>query len=139
RRGIDYQREVVELIEQTRETLAELYQGDQDEAIKRAQKQVIFANTRESYTTLAQRLNYHGGFESWFAGELNNAKLGSVSAYHEQLPAFLAILKARNYDFSAFFDTVENISELDKAERDVCLALWSEGKLSGDGNCALDS
>jgi predicted aminopeptidase len=139
RRWIEYQREVVGLIEQTRETLAELYQGDQDEAIKHEQKQVIFANTRKSYTALALRLNYPGGFESWFAGELNNAKLGSVSAYHEQLPAFLAILKARNYDFSAFFDTVENISELDKAERDACLTLWSEGKLSGDGNCALDS
>ncbi|RLA13296.1 MAG: aminopeptidase [Gammaproteobacteria bacterium] len=139
RRSIEYQREVVGLIEQTRETLTALYQGDQDETIKRVQKQVIFANTRESYVALAQRLNYRGGYESWFAGELNNAKLGSVSAYHEQLPAFLAILKARNYDFSAFFDTVEGISELEKAERDACLTLWSAGKLSGDENCALDS
>ena len=138
RRWIEYQREVAGLIEQTRETLAELYQGDQDEAIKRAQKQAIFDNTRESYVALAQRLNYEGGYESWFAGELNNAKLGSVSAYHEQLPAFLAILKARNYDFSAFFDTVENISKLDKAERDACLALWSEGKLIGDDDCVTD-
>jgi len=139
RRGIEYQREVVGLIEQTRETLVELYQGDQDEAIKRAQKQVIFANTRKSYTALAQRLNYQGGYEGWFAGELNNAKLGSVSAYNAQLPAFLAILRARDYNFSAFFDTVEGISELEKAERDECLALWSEGKLSGDGNCPQDS
>jgi len=139
RHWIEYQSEVTGLIEQTRDTLAELYQGDQDETIKREQKQFIFASTRESYSALAQRLNYRGGYESWFAGELNNAKLGSVSAYHEQLPAFLAILKARDYDFSAFFDTVEGISKLNKEERDECLALWSEGKLSGDENCALDS
>lgn len=139
RRWIEYQREVVALIEQTRKTLAELYQGDQVEAIKRERKQAIFDSTRESYADFARRLNYRGGFESWFAGELNNAKLGSVSAYHAQIPAFLAILKARDYDFAAFFDTVEVISELDKAERDECLALWSEGKLDGDGNCPLDS
>jgi len=139
RRSIEYRREVVALIEQTRETLSELYQGDQDDTIKRAQKQVIFAKTRESYTALAQRLNYQGGFESWFASDLNNAKLGSVSAYHAQVPAFLAILKARNYDFTAFFDTVEVISELDKAERDECLALWSGGK-PGEGEiCPLAS
>jgi len=139
RRWIEYRREVVLLIEQTRKSLAELYQGDQDGAVKREQKLVIFDSTRESYTALAQRLNYRGGFENWFTGELNNAKLGSVSAYHAQLPAFLAILKARDYDFAAFFNTVESISELDKAERDECLDLWSAGNLSGADDCPKNS
>ncbi len=134
-RWIEYQQEVIELIEATRARLAELYRVGTSAKTKRDQKQVIFADARQSYSRLALRLNYRGGYENWFAGELNNAKLGSVAAYYAHTPAFLTILKARNFDFSAFFDTVELISEMDKAERDACLVLWSEGKLTGNDNC----
>ena len=135
KRWIEYQQEVIELIEATRARLAELYRGGTSATTKRDQKRVIFADARQSYSRLALRLNYRGGYENWFAGELNNAKLGSVAAYYAHIPAFLAILKARNFDFSAFFDTVELISEMDKTERDACLVLWSEGKLTGNDNC----
>ena len=135
KRWIEYQQEVIELIEATRARLAELYRGGTSATTKRDQKRVIFADARQSYSRLALRLNYRGGYENWFAGELNNAKLGSVAAYYAHIPAFLAILKARNFDFSAFFDTVEVISEMDKTERDACLVLWSEGKLTGNDNC----
>jgi predicted aminopeptidase len=129
-RWIEYQREVIELIQETRESLAELYQSGTTEKIKRDQKQVIFADARQSYTALAARLNYRGGYKNWFADDLNNAKLGSVAAYYAQTPAFLAILKARDTDFGAFFDTVEIISRMDKAERDACLILWSEASVT---------
>jgi len=134
RRWIEYQGEVITLIKETRETLAELYRSDDDEVSMREQKQLILAGSRDNYAALALRLNYRDGFANWFAGNLNNARLGSVSAYHAQTPAFLAILKAQNYDFEAFFKTVESISKLDKSARDGCLALWLEGKiLVGEG------
>ncbi len=136
-RWIEYQREVIELIRKTRESLAELYQRETTEKIKRDQKQAIFADARQSYAVLAARLNYRGGYKNWFAGDLNNAKLGSVAAYYAQTPAFLAILKAHNTDFGAFFDTVEIISRMDKAERDACLTLWSEARVTG--NCPHQS
>jgi predicted aminopeptidase len=136
-RWVEYQREVIELIRETRETLAELYRSEASATIKRNQKLVIFADARQSYSALASRLNYPGGYENWFAGDLNNAKLGSVAAYYEQTPAFLAILKAHNTDFAAFFDTVEVISQMDKNERDACLALWSEARVTD--NCPHQS
>jgi predicted aminopeptidase len=138
RRWIVYHNEVIALIEETRATLKELYQSDRDEATMREQKQLIFAHSRDNYAALAHRLNYHDGFANWFAGELNNARLGSVSAYHAQTPAFLAILKTLNYDFDAFFDTVETISELEKHARDKCLAWWSEDRESIDAGCPVD-
>jgi predicted aminopeptidase len=127
---IEYQREVIELIRETRETLAALYRSEASDTIKRDQKRSIFVDARQSYSTLAAQLNYRGGYENWFAGDLNNAKLGSVAAYYAQTPAFLTILKARNNDFDAFFDTVEDISRMDKTERDACLALWSEASVT---------
>jgi predicted aminopeptidase len=135
RRWIEYQGEVIKLIEETRETLAELYRSDHDEVSMREQKQLILAGSRDNYAALALRLNYRDGFANWFAGDLNNARLGSVSAYHAQKPAFLAILKARDNNFEAFFKTVESISKLDKSARDRCLALWLEGKVVVDEGC----
>jgi predicted aminopeptidase len=135
RRWIEYQGEVITLIEETRETLAKLYRSDYDEVSMREQKQLILAGSRDKYAALALRLNYRDGFANWFAGNLNNARLGSVSAYNAQTPAFLAILKAQNYDFEAFFKTVESISKLDKSARDECLALWFEGKILVDEGC----
>lgn len=139
-RWIEYQRDVVNLIEQTREGLEQLYRGDLTEVDKRLQKQALLELARANYTALALRLNYRGGYEGWFAGELNNARLGSVAAYHAQTPAFLAILAARQNDFAAFFATVDKISRLDKPERDACLAAWAEATLTGDNNpvCGMD-
>jgi len=135
RQWIEYQGEVIALIMATRKTLAELYRSDYDEVSMREQKQLILAGSQDKYAALAVRLNYRDGFAHWFAGNLNNARLGSVSAYHAQTPAFLSILKARNYDFEAFFKTVETISKLDKSARDECLASWLEGRIVADENC----
>ena len=135
KRWIEYQREVIDLIEQTRATLAELYRSEDNDTIKRERKQFMFSRARENYAALAQRLNYRGGYESWFAGELNNAKLGTVSAYHGQTPAFLAILKAHDFNFTVFFENVESISKLEKPARDECLMLWAEGRQGTGQDC----
>ena len=123
-RWIEYRREVILLIEQTRGKLSQLYKTELDDPIKRDKKQAIFTTSREEYSAIAERLNYRDGFKDWFAGELNNAKIGSISAYNVYVPAFLAIIIALDYDFSAFFDTVEEIGAMDRTARERCLASW---------------
>jgi predicted aminopeptidase len=134
-RWIVYRREVVSLIEQTRSQLTRLYQMNMDDSSKRQEKQSIFASSREGYAEIAERLNYQDGFKDWFAGELNNAKIGSVSAYSIHVPAFLAIAKTLNYNFEAFFTNVEKIGAMDKAERDRCLASWTDGTSTESRPC----
>lgn len=124
-RWIVYRREVVSLIEETRKKLTRLYRENLDDTTKRQIKQAIFDGSRESYADIAERLNYQGGFKDWFAGELNNAKIGSVSAYNIHVPAFLAIIKSLKYDFEVFFTQVELIGTMDKPERELCLASWT--------------
>lgn len=61
RRWIEYRRRVVSLIVQTREKLGQLYKTESNDAIKREKKQAIFAASRESYTVIAENMNYKGG------------------------------------------------------------------------------
>jgi predicted aminopeptidase len=135
RRWIEYRREVILLIEQTREALKQLYKTQVDDRIKRDEKQAILANSREGYAEIAERLNYRNGFDAWFAGELNNAKLGSVAAYNTHAPAFLAMIEALDYNFSAFFDVVEDIGDMDKISREQCLVAWAEAGPGSGGRC----
>jgi len=135
KRWIEYRRAVILLIEATREKLSQLYETEIDDAIKRDKKAAIFATSREGYSKIADRLNYKDGFEGWFAGELNNAKIGSVAAYNTHTSAFLAMLKALDYNFSAFFNTVEELGEKDRATREQCLASWVDGTPADSRPC----
>ncbi|MEE8365065.1 MAG: aminopeptidase [Gammaproteobacteria bacterium] len=134
-RWIEYRRQIVRLIGRTRERLAQLYQSDAPEAIKREQKQAIFSTARVNHAAIANRLNFQGGFTHWFAGDLNNAKLASVSTYTSLLPAFLAMIEAHDHDFDRFFDTVEKIGDLSREIREPCLLLWAEGTMIDDDRC----
>jgi len=135
RRWIEYRNEVISLIEQTGEKLDQLYKTEMDETTKRDKKAAIFAGSREGYLIIAKRLNYSDGFENWFAGELNNAKIGSISAYNTHTPAFLAMITALNYDFAAFFNHVDKIGVMDRAAREQCLISWKNGSVFDEDKC----
>ena len=135
KRWIEYRRKVVSLIVQTREKLGQLYKSDSSDAIKREKKQAIFAASRESYSVIAENMNYKGGYKNWFAGELNNAKIGSVSAYNTHAPAFLAMISALDYNFEAFFEMAHEIGAMDRTEREQCLGLWKDSKAVNDERC----
>jgi len=134
-RWIEYRRRVVALIGQTREKLSQLYVSEADDAAKREKKQAIFATSREAYSVIAENLSYKGGFKNWFAGELNNAKIGSVSAYNTHARAFLTMIEALDYNFSAFFDMAQEIGAMDRTAREHCLTWWREAKAINDKSC----
>ena len=57
-----------------------------------------------------------------FDGELNNAKLNSVSAYHDYAANFRALLRQHNGDLQAFYDAAREIGELPEQQRQKRLA-----------------
>jgi len=79
---------------------------------------------RSEHAAIAARHGISGGFGPWFAGELNNARIGSVAAYNSRLQAFLHILERQANDFPAFYAYVERIAGLDRAARERCLDAW---------------
>jgi len=126
RRWQAYRGEVIALIESTRERLAGLYASGADEAEMRLRKRQAFDAAREAHAAIATNRGVDGGFRNWFAAELNNAKIGSISAYNSETGAFINMLRALDLDFAAFFAYVETIGELEADERQRCLARWRE-------------
>ncbi|MCP3687188.1 MAG: aminopeptidase, partial [Gammaproteobacteria bacterium] len=136
-RSLSYRHDVVVLIESVRSQLAGLYRSKLADAEKRRQKQVIFQTSRRSYLEISTVHDYRDGFGKWFADELNNAKLASVSTYGALVPAFVAMIAAHDNNFNAFFDYAEKLGQLDKHRRDLCLQAWQGGHALQDRLCRL--
>ena len=134
-RWIRYRVEVIALIETTRNQLAEIYAGDIGDADKRERKLTVFAVARETHSAIASKHEIKGGFTRWFAGELNNAKIGSVTAYNALSPAFVNMIRAYNLDFAAFFEYVGRLVVLDKSSRNSCLRAWDQGTNLKQSGC----
>ena len=134
-RWLAYRGEVIALIESTREQLAGIYRRDIPDDRKRALKSAAFAAAREAHTLVAEKHGTSGGFTAWFADELNNAKIGSVAAYNDAVPAFVNMIRAHEADFAAFFDYAAAIGRLDKQRRDTCLLAWKQDSGAADGVC----
>ncbi len=134
-RSIAYRQDVVLMIESTRNQLTELYKMEKSDGFKREQKQKLFQTARQQYQGIATRHDYRDGFEYWFAAELNNAKLASVSTYNALVPAFVSMIESFNYDFDLFFTYVEIIGDLDRENRNLCLKEWQSGNAANNPAC----
>ncbi len=115
---------VIQLIEKAREDLKSIYTGELLEEEKRQKKQLVLQKLKQDYQQLSSGFKVLDGFKHWFEGELNNAKLASVSTYHSTAPAFRNILKHLKGNYSAFYNQVESISRLAKKQRHECLDRW---------------
>jgi predicted aminopeptidase len=116
----------LEIITATRRQLAELYRQDLAEDEIRRQKDILLNTARDRYEALEPQLARASGFDFWFSGELNNAKLGSVAAYHQHVQAFLKVLEHNNGQFVSFYQHAKRLGKLKPEKRNQCLASWSE-------------
>ena len=134
-RSLLYRRDVVLLIEDTRNKLSDMYQSEQSPESKRQQKNLFFDQLREKYEDIATAHDYRDGFAKWFSRELNNAKLASVSTYNALVPAFVKMIEAHNDEFDSFFKYAEKIADLEKEKRDSCLLAWQAAYAFEDEAC----
>ena len=117
--------QVIELINQTRTELQQLYDQDSSDTDKRLAKQEIVQQLKNRYARLSSGFDVKEGFERWFNGPINNAKLASVSTYYALVPAFLKLLEKHDHDFQAFFSHVEKIADLPDLDRNRCMQFWN--------------
>jgi predicted aminopeptidase len=130
-----YRREVIALIEALRERLAELYSEEIDDPFKRERKAEAIAEARRAHDAVAAKHGVTGGFHKWFSQGMNNAKIGSISAYNAELPAFAAMLDHFEFDFDVFFNYIDELGELDRRQRNACLQAWRENPGTHAGAC----
>ena len=118
--------EFVTVINHARDRLGALYAADLAADAKRAQKQQLFELIKNDYAELKQRWGGYAGYDAWFATQLNNAKLASVTTYADDVPAFQALLKQKNNNFAAFYAAAKELGELPEAERKARLKKLAE-------------
>lgn len=111
------------ILKDLRKELSELYAQEANDQIKAQQKTKLWENAKFKYAAFKQSWGNFNGYDSWFKGDLNNAKLVTIGSYHKHEPAFASMLKNEQGDFLKFYEKVKRLSEKDKSERDVFLEL----------------
>jgi predicted aminopeptidase len=116
---MDYQRrrKFIEMVTKYRKELESLYAGDLPAPEKRQAKAAVFEKLKDEYRLLKQQWGGYSGYDLWMSRKMSNAKLISVSTYHDLVPAFLELLKTCNNDLKVFYKTCRELSEKPKAER----------------------
>jgi predicted aminopeptidase len=137
RRWLIYRDEAIALIVATRTELDAIYASDMTDVEKRARKAQQFQQARNEHDNIASRHGIAGGFKTWFADGLNNAKIGSVAAYNSRLNAFVHILDVLAVDFPAFYRYVEELSELERDPRNQCLDAWEQDVEPNKETCPI--
>jgi len=117
----------VRLVLRYREKLDAFYRETLPAAAKREGKRERLAQMEADYRALKASWGGFAGYDRWFDGGVNNAKLASVATYEELVPAFRALLVRANGDLPRFYAAVKALGKLDKPERDRSLAALMRG------------
>lgn len=112
-----------DLVEAARARLSTLYRSDADAARMRETKQAIIADMRDDYQELKRHWGGFAGYDDWFGSPINNAKLTAVAIYRGLVPDFERLLTACGGDFERFYRQVEQLTQLELAERHAQLNL----------------
>ena len=116
------QREFMALVSEYRERLAASYAKARSEDWKRRRKRELFAALGTDYRRLKSSWAGYSGYDAWFGEGLNNARLASLGAYFEWVPAFEVLLERQGGDLERFYAEAERIGRLPPAERGVALS-----------------
>ncbi len=95
-----------------------------DDEKRRLKAERLTRLSADAESALAEA-GYEGG--SWWSGELNNARLVSMTLYEGHLPAFRKLLENCSQDLRCFYDKARDLSDLDKSSRDVALESLAGG------------
>ncbi len=133
RREQERRQALVDLLREGRGRLLAIYESTSGEEGKRAQKRAVKDWMRERYTELRAGWGGYRGYNAWFAGELNNAQLGSVALYEDLVPAFERLLGTVDGDLPRFYAAAAALAALEPGERNARLRELSAGG-PGSGN-----
>ena len=96
------------LVAIARDDLAAIYAADTDPDEMRAAKSARLAALRQDVANRLERAGRDPG--SWLSGELNNARLVSMSLYEGRLPEFRALLEGCDGDIECFYEEARRLA-----------------------------
>jgi predicted aminopeptidase len=107
----------VQLMLEGRRRLEALYLEALPEADLRRRKQEEFERLRQDYLQLKAEWGGDPGYDGWFEGGPNNARLLPFGLYHEWAPAFEALFDRCGKDWAAFHREARALAGLDPGAR----------------------
>ena len=116
-RRFQLRQQFVALVMHCRQRLEKLYGSDRAQSEKRVGKAAVFLELREEFNLLKSRQNEFSVYDTWINQPLNNAKIGSMAAYNDFLPAFQRILSQNGGNLDRFYEACRQISQRNKEER----------------------
>jgi predicted aminopeptidase len=125
--------EFLSLVTATRDELARLYASTQRDEVKRAGKQRLLTDLQDRYQTLKRAWGGYTGYDRWFNGDLNNAKLAALNTYTCYVPAFEVLFERHGGDFAAFYKAAEALGKLPPAQRKMRLQALLAERQTDDG------
>lgn len=112
-----HQQQFVRLVLGYRQKLELLYQTDLAPTRKRIEKGSILDDLRNEFNQLKTEQNGLAAYDGWMNRPLNNAKISSVVAYHDFVPAFSKILADKNGNLAPFYEACRQLAQKKKDER----------------------
>lgn len=83
----------------------------------REQKGRIIDQLRADYETVKMDWNGYSGYDLWFNGPINNAKLNAVATYYDLVPGFERLLALNQNELPAFYREARRLAKMPKMER----------------------
>lgn len=120
------QQQFIRLIMQYRRLLETLYQSEASTIDKREQKISIFSELRDEFDRLKTSKNGLSAYDNWMNNSLNNAKIASVAAYHDFVPAFQKMLVENDGNLNQFYTACRELAQGTKDERHRILSSYLE-------------
>lgn len=128
RQRLARQGEFAALVVRQRERLAAIYAEPLGDDAMRAAKRGAFAAMQVDYAALRAEWGGDRGYDQWFSGDINNAKLAAATSYQRWVPG----LRARIGEIGpgAFFAEVEALAELDPEARSRALEALNDDSVA---------
>ncbi len=115
--GYRREEQFVRLIMHYRQLLEILYRTDASPSVKRDKKALIFSELRNEFERMNTNEMDLSVYANWIYQDLNNAKIGSVAAYHDFVPAFQKMLAQSDGDLNQFYQACRQLGQKKKDER----------------------
>ena len=112
----------VALIQDFRRRLESAFTAPLSDTQKRLDKARLYDELRARYATLKTQWGGDGSYDAWMDTDLNNAKLTSLAAYHDDVAAFTGVLQRCEQNFPRFYRVIARLGSLAGPARQQCLA-----------------
>lgn len=107
------------LLMDARDRLQAVYARPLPADAMRAAKRDEIEALRRRYAALRAEWRGYAGYDRWFEGEINNAKLLPIGLYQKWVPAFAALFEQSRRDWPRFYEAAKRISKLKTAPREA--------------------